>query len=105
MPVRAVEKRLSLRISAAYPVSVCRKDKTFLAKGRTANISENGLLAVVRGCQLPAEVLVEITLPSQSGSNRTRNQTRTVLYRARIVRQQVLGNLLGLGVELLEKVE
>jgi hypothetical protein len=103
MFVRTVEKRLSLRVSAAYPVSVYNKDMTFLAGGRTANISESGLMAVVRGCPLPTDVLVEITLPS--GSSRVRNQTRTVLYRARVIRQQVLGNLMGLGVQLIEKVE
>ena len=103
MFVRTAEKRLSLRVSAAYPVCIRRKNRTLLASGRTANISESGLMAVVKSCSLPPEILVEISLPSSS--SKTRNQTRTVLYRARVVRQQVLGNLMGLGVQLIEKVE
>ena len=103
MFVRATEKRLSLRVSAAYPVSIRRMNWTLLASGRTANISESGLMAVVKNCSLPPEILVEMLLPSSS--NRPRNQTRTVVYRARVVRQQVLGNLMGLGVQLIEKVE
>lgn len=103
MLVRAAEKRLSMRVSAAYPVTVLDEDRNVLTSGRTANISENGLLAVVKGGRFPAEVLLTITLPS--GSSRSRSTARKVTYRARVVRQQVLGNLVGLGVQLLEKAE
>jgi hypothetical protein len=105
MFVRATERRLSLRVSAAHPVKVLDEDERLLTSGRTANTSENGLMAVVRSCPLPPEVLIEITLPSPALSHRGRGQTRTVRYRARVVRLQIMGNLTGLGVQLLKKVE
>ena len=105
MYVRSAEKRLSNRVSAAYPVRIFNDHGAVLTSGRTANTSENGLLAVVRRVPLQEEIQIEITLPSISGSARTRSQTRTVLYHAKVVRQQILGNLMGIGVQLLEKVE
>jgi hypothetical protein len=104
MFVHATERRLSLRVSSAYPVKVWDEDE-LLTSGRTANLSEDGLMAVVRSCILPPEVLIEITLPSTAPPRRGRSQTRTVCYRARVVRQLIMGNLTGLGVQLLKKVE
>jgi hypothetical protein len=105
MFVRATERRLSLRVSAAHPVRIMDKDETLLTSGRTANTSEDGLMAVVRSRPLPPEIVVEISLPSLASSRRGRGQTRTVRYRARVIRRQIMGNLMGLGVQLLKKVE
>ena len=105
MFVHATERRLSLRVSSAYPVKVWDEHQTLLTSGRTANLSENGLMAVVRSCTLPPEVLIEITLPSAGPPRRGRPGTRTVHYRARVVRRLIMGNLMGLGVQLLRKTE
>ena len=105
MFARATERRLSLRLSAAHPVRILDEDEGFLTSGRTANLSERGLMAVVRSCPLPQEVLIGVALPSLAPSRRGRGQTRTVLYRARVIRRQIMGNLMGLGVQLLKKVE
>lgn len=105
MFARATERRLSLRVSAAHPVKVLDEEERLLTSGRTANTSENGLMAVVRSCPLPPEVLIEITLPSLTPSRRGHGQTRTVCYRARVIRRQIMGNLMGLGVQLLKKIE
>ena len=105
MFARATERRLSLRVSTAYPVKILDEDQSLLTSGRTANLSEDGLMAVVRSCPLPPEVLIEITLPSMASSRRERGQTRIVYYRARVIRRQIMGNLMGLGVQLLKKAE
>jgi hypothetical protein len=105
MFARATERRQSLRISAAHPVRILDNDESLLTSGRTANTSEDGLMAVVRTCPLPPEVLIEIALPSLANSRRAYGQTRIVCYRARVIRLQVMGNLMGLGVQLLKKVE
>ena len=105
MFVRATERRLSLRVSAAYPVRILDEAGKFLTSGRTANISEDGLMAIVRTCPLPKEVLVESTLPSLAESRRGRGQVRIVRYRALVIRRLIMGNLTGLGVQLLEKAK
>ena len=105
MFARATERRLSLRISTAYPVKILDENESLLTSGRTANLSENGLMAVVRTCPLPPEVFIELTLPSLANSRRAYGQTRIVCYRARVIRRQIMGNLMGRGVQLLKKVE
>ncbi len=104
MAVRVSERRVDVRVNAACPVRVLSDEGQVLTTGRAANVSENGVLAVVRGCVLARQVLVEITVPSRA-EGAIGGQTKTVLYRARVARQQVLGNLVGLGLQLIEKVE
>ena len=99
------EKRRSLRIGAAFVVRFHSLRRVLLAQGRVANTCENGVFAIVnRRLRLPRELLLEMQLPAPSGG-RSHNATRTVLYRAKIVREQVLGNLMGVGVQLVEKIE
>jgi hypothetical protein len=103
--VYLAEKRLSLRMSAAYPVRIRNRRGMLLTAGRTANISENGLFALVHNqVNLPDEVLVEVTLPSAASTGH-RDAKRTVVYTAQVIRKQVLGNLMGVGIMLVEKLQ
>ena len=106
MMVRVEEKRHSIRMPAAYPVVVRDRRGNLLARGRTANVSEVGAYVLARGGRRVAEgqlALIELVLPA-SPLCRSRNQTRTVVYTCRIIRCEDLGSMIGLGVQLLEKL-
>lgn len=99
------DRRLSGRFSIAYPVAVHDRRGHLLVKGRTANISESGLFAIFPSrTGLPQECLVKLILPSASAETSRRAKSRTVLYSARIVRTQQAGGLMGLGIELMDKI-
>ena len=106
MTVRTAERRRSARSPAAYPAVVYNRRGRILARGRTANISENGVSLVVRphGSPLPKEILLGLRLPAIPTARSRRPASRTVSYRARIVWTRAIAQLLGLGIEFLEKV-
>jgi hypothetical protein len=101
MTVRVAEKRRSVRIPAAYPTLLADPGGRFLARGRTANISEHGLFVIVSTPTPPPDgeaVIIEVTVPAPN------DDTRTVVYTCRIVRRQAVGHLVGLGVEFAKKL-
>jgi hypothetical protein len=98
------ERRISVRMAAAYSaVLIDRRNRTILTMGRTANISENGILLVVRlshRVPVEGEVCVRLTVPS----NPLTGDKREVTYLCRIIRRQEMGNMLGLGLQFLKKI-
>lgn len=101
MTIRIAERRRSVRIPAAYPTLVADPHGRFLARGRTANISEHGLFVIVSTPAPPPsgeEVVVELSVPAPN------DDTRTVTYSCRIARRQAVGQLIGLGVEFARKL-
>lgn len=104
MSVRVADRRRDNRAAAThFAVLSDRRNRTVLARGRTANISENGILLVLRrNSKIPesGEVCARITIPG----NPAVGTSREVIYRCRIVRRQELGNMLGLGLEFLTKL-
>ena len=107
MTTRIAERRCSLRTAAAYPVTLHDPRGRLVARGRTANISESGLFMITRGGDDMIgleEVLLQISLPAVGGEAAWRGGMRIVHYRGRVVRTQSLGQLLGLGIELVEKI-
>ena len=101
MTVRVAERRRSVRIPAAYPTLLADPCGQVLARGRTANISEQGLFVIVSTPAPPPDgeaVIVEISVPAPN------DDTRTVVYSCRIVRRQAVGHLIGLGVEFAIKL-
>ena len=104
MSIRTAERRRSVRAPVAHPYVLRDRKNRVLARGRTANISENGVLTVVRqDPRLPeyGQVVLDLTIPADPIAG----TTRTVKYRCRIVRRQELGNMLGLGLEFLQKLK
>ena len=95
-------------MAAAHPALIRTCRGHFLARGRTANISETGVFIIARcpdGPPRDEEVVVEIELPSAAATARGRRPgTREVRYRCRVVRTRTLGHLVGLGVEFMEKI-
>jgi hypothetical protein len=103
MTVRTAERRRNSRLPAAFRAIVRDRRGRMLARGRTANISENGVF-VMLGRSIPADVndtlMVEMTVPADPIAG-TR---RLVTYRCRIVRRQQMGNMLGLGLSFTQKL-
>lgn len=107
MFTRVAERRRHLRIAAAYPAVVRDRRGRALARGRTANISESGVLVIVNLRPLPAvnqEFIIDLTVPAVSAARTRWPATRQVSYRCRAARVQTLGHLAGLGLEFLEKL-
>lgn len=90
-------------MAASYLATIRDARNRLLARGRTANISETGVLVVVRRSGLipeTGEIIVDLLIPADPVAG----TKREVSYRCRIARRQELANLIGLGLEFLEKV-
>jgi hypothetical protein len=99
------ENRRSIRVPAAYPVAVYDRRGKAMAKGRTANISESGVVAIVSLRQplaIDTRVILELSVPSANATRR--REARIVAYLCRVVRRQSIGHLTALGVEFVEKL-
>ena len=106
MSTRTSERRKNQRTLAVYPVAILDEDGYVLASGRTSNISAHGVFVIGDGQwrpQLNAMVMLMLELPA-APTPRKRDKMRTVAYRARVVRTQEVGQLLGIGLELMQKV-
>jgi len=107
MSVRMTDRRRSCRLPSAYPATVRDRRGNVLARGRSANTSESGVLIICRDWGSASEgqcLTVEMVVPAGFDSRRRRESSRTVCYLCRVVRVQLLGQLLGLGVRFLEKL-
>jgi len=107
MSVRLADRRRSYRMAASHHVVVRDKRGRMLARGRTANISENGAFVLVRCAKPPrqnTDGILEMTVPAFSGVRHKPGATRVLCFACRIVRVQQLGQLVGLGIELGEKL-
>ena len=94
------ERRRHLRAAAAHKARIVNARGEELAHGRTANVSETGAMIIVdgrSGLDLAEELIAELHVPADGGR-------RVVRYRCRIARTQRLGQLLGLGLEFVEKL-
>lgn len=101
----STERRTSYRMPCVYPVVVSDRRGRFLSRGRTSNISETGVMAIVnlkRPVAVDERLIVELSVPSASASRD--RQFRTVVYACRVARIQSIGQLTGLGIEFLEKL-
>ena len=104
MTVRTAERRRSTRAPNTYRATLHDgRNRSVLGRGRTANISENGVLLVLRSSDRIPEtgnVCISLMIPADPIAG----TTRQVVYRCRIVRRQEMGNMLGLGLEFITKL-
>lgn len=101
---KVMERRKSVRVASSYPVEVCDHKGRIIGRGRTGNISESGVFALLPGGKevpLNSTVIIEMELPRSPSQQR---QSRRVRYTARVVRTEPMGSWRGLGLELLEKL-
>jgi hypothetical protein len=106
MTVMVRERRGTLRIAAAYPVVIRDRRGRVIAKGRTANISQSGIYLILPArneIKPGASFNLELSLPGVDSRGRL-GANRTVNYRGRVVRTDTLGQLLGVGIELVRKL-
>ena len=102
------ERRRSVRTPAAYQATLYSRQGRVLARGRTTNISQSGAFVVAenrRNIPLSGRICVEIAVPGLSVSPGRRARMRVVRYACRIVRTQALGQLIGLGIEFVRKLD
>ncbi len=103
MTVRTAERRRHVRVAASYGAVLHNGRRRVLARGRTVNISENGVFVVVRGRPRLAEVgevFADLVIPADP----VVGTTREVQYRCRVVRTVDLADMTGVGLELIEKL-
>ena len=106
MNLSLLDQRQGVRASSAYAVRMNDLDGRALGQGRTANISENGVLVlvnVVEDLEVDEQVLLDMILPGSLGVN-GQGAARQVTYHARVANVRYIGHLLGVGLELLSKV-
>jgi len=75
-------------------------------KGQTINVSDCGIFALVDLAEVPevdTKFLLEVDLPSTISENGSR-QRQTAHYVARLVRTEQIDELIGLGMELTERI-
>jgi len=101
MSVSAAERRLNRRGAASHAATVFATNGSVIARGRTSNISENGVFIVAKIKGKSPEntrVVVELSVPDASGKSSRRGRMRTVRFKARIIRTIRLGHLVGIGI-------
>ena len=101
------DRRTAGRLSTAFPVAVCDRNGRLLAKGRSANVSAQGLFVVAsarHNLQTRTRVRVFLRVPDASDRAGRRKRTRPAEYVCRVARVQQLGDLVGLGLEFVKKV-
>ena len=105
MTVQTAERRQEDRVPSAQVAELWDSDnRQMLGRGRTANRSERGVLLVVRReHRIPTEgeVCLRVSTPPSIQDGRGRRMT----YLCRIVRGQELGNMLGLGLQFIKKID
>lgn len=100
MDLQHAERRRSDRIPASNPVTLRRPSGGMIAHCRASNISETGMLAVVRREEqigIGEEMIIEIS-PKTGGGDRL---APPCVFRCRVVRIIRGGNLMGLGLQFL----
>ena len=106
MSVRSAERRRSRRKAASHHAAVFTRSGALVARGKTSNISENGvfLLARIDGkTPVSGRVTLELVVPDASNKPNRSARMRTVRFSARIIRTVRLGHLVGLGIEFDEQ--
>jgi len=89
-------------------VAVLDNRGRLLLRARVSEISQHGLYCLTlarRGLHIKGKVLVEVYLPTGRPGTVRRTPTRTVRYLSRIVRSEEIGQLVGLAIEFLEKLD
>ena len=104
---RSAGRRRHTRMPAAHPVVLRDRRGRVLFRGRASNISENGLLCVTdarRALRVKGKVILDITVPAVSSRRPRPHAVRSVRYLAQVVCVQELGQMVGLGLEFIQKL-
>ncbi len=106
MAKKTLCRRRHERRDARYAVVLRDTDGVVLGKGQTVNISDGGTFAVIDVPEVPevdSRFLLEIDIPpivADDGSL----QRQTAHFVARLVRTEHVDELIGLGMEFVERI-
>jgi len=103
-----LERRRAARRPAAYRVVLRGRRGRLIARGRTVNISPGGVFVLVRPRgPMPRNdrLEIELTLPRAQSGPPSRPRSRRARHRCRVVRTERVGEMVGLALELLEKLD
>jgi len=101
---RVKDRRASTRVAGSYPVQMWDARGRVIGRGRTGNLSENGVFVLLPGGRRVAAdslVQVEMELPRSPDKPRLRRRVR---YTARVIRTEAMGQWRGVGLELIAKL-
>lgn len=108
MSIRTAERRRSCRQAGVYPATLLDRRGKLLARGRTADISESGLLMLANATAAlkgDTSAVVELVLPAVEAQTTRRVQRRVVRYACRIARVEPMGRMMAVGIELTRKLQ
>lgn len=105
MSIRTAERRRCLRTPATFAAMLLNRHGRLIVHGRTTNISESGvyLLVPYRKALTEDSLIVELLVPSLSNHGRG-DGLRRVRYRCQVARRERVGDMIGMGVQFLEKL-
>jgi c-di-GMP-binding flagellar brake protein YcgR len=108
MSIRTTDRRRNDRVAAAHPVTVYDRGGRSLLHGRTANVSEGGMLLLTDSrlaLRLKGELTFEIALPGGKAPRAHHHHSmRLVRYLGRVARVEEIGQVIAVAVELIGKV-
>jgi c-di-GMP-binding flagellar brake protein YcgR len=107
MSIRTTDRRRNDRVAAAHPVTVYDRGGRCLLHGRTANVSEGGMLLMTDSrlaLRLKGELAFEIALPGGNTPRTRHHGLRLVRYVGRITRVEEIGQAIVLAVQLSGKL-
>lgn len=108
MKTLKADHRMSPRLGGAHRVAMFDSRGRLLARGRTCNLGLAGVFVIAAGPDVPSpgeRVTLEMHLPAGRNGRVDRSAGRVVRYRSRVVHVQRLGQMFGLGIELLERLD
>ena len=94
-------------MSAAHSGLLSDRQGRTVLRGRTADISENGVFFVARRPRrdlLDRELILRMELPSGAEGRTRQKATRTVQYLCRVTHVRPLGPMAGLGLAFIRKL-
>jgi len=103
-PTKARDRRREERIGTSAPAVIRDSQQRLIARCVATNVCSNGVFLMTRdapGLPRAGQIYLEMELPV--GSVPPAVESRT-LHLCRIVRVKQLGELVGMGVELLERL-
>lgn len=106
MAKQILSRRRHERVEARYAVILRDQAGDVLARGQTVNVSDGGVFAVIDLDEVPeveTRFLLEVDLPSILTTDGSRER-QTAHYVARVVRTEQIDEMIGLGMELTERI-
>ncbi len=102
--VSSRERRASVRVPGSYSAEITDTRNRLIGRGRTANISEQGVFILLPGGRQPPVNTVVHLLMELPRSPAQPRRTRMVRYSARVLRVEPMGRWIGIALQLCDKL-